>query len=288
MRARDASNPSNKKHVTFSGMETFLFDAYSSDNNMNEKESDTQHEETDAELNCAVEQIDLNDTELDLDESFDTFSEPIKSIETNMPENSPATYYFSYKPADSAPTTHSPDANLSSLSLLLEPAKALITKIDAHLNSDPVEQSELEQVDNKLELTTSMATETSGGGNSITCMSPVSSVQNILKKITPSRIPTKKKPKTLASCVTMTKTSQLRQNLSQQANRSESVQPKPALKPQIPKRTTSLQPSNKLVVKKEEEEPKNCQTVTTNGARTSSFIIMERIKKMSSKDVLFV
>lgn len=276
MRAKDASSVSNKKHVTFSGMETFLFDAYSSDNNMNEKDSDTQHEEeAEKELNCAVEQIDLNDTELDLDESFDTFSEPVKSIQTN---NLPATYYFSYNPVSTSPTAHSPDANLSSLSSLLEPAKALISKIES------MEQSELNLFDdNNLEIATSIATETSG--NSITCMSPVSSVQNIFKKIPPSRIPAKKKPKTLASCVTMTKTSQLRQNLSQQANRSESVQPKPALKPQVPKRTTSLQPSNKLVGNKTETaETKSSQSGTTTGARTSSFIIMERIKKMSSKD----
>lgn len=276
MRAKDATNVSNKKHVTFSGMETFLFDTYSSDNNMNEKDSDTQHEEeAEKELNCAVEQIDLNDTELDLDESFDTLSEPIKSIQTN---SLPPSYYFSYNPVNTSPTAHSPDANLSSLSSLLEPAKALISKIES------MEQAELNLVDdNKLEIATSIATET--GGNSITCMSPVSSAQNIFKKITPSRIPAKKKPKTLASCVTMTKTSQLRQNLSQQANRSESVQPKPALKPQIPKRTTSLQPSNKLADDKTETaEPKSSQSGSTTGGRTSSFIIMERIKKMSSKD----
>lgn len=266
--------------MTFSGMETYLFEAYSSDN-MNEKEeSDTQDEEP----NCAVEQIDMNDTELDLEESFDTFSGPSNyqpATHTNKEESQPDNYFYnSYNPSPGM-GMNSPDANLSSLSLLLEPAKQLISKIDAHLNSDNIEQND--QVDNKVEeATVPIADE--NNNKSMSCMSPVSSAQNIFNKITSSRIPAKKKPKSLASCVNMTKTSQLRQHLSQQANRSESAQPRASSKPQIPKRTTSLQPSNKIVGKSSESESSATRPANAGNPRTNSFIIMERIKKMASKD----
>ncbi len=78
----------------------------------------------------------------------------------------------------------------------------------------------------------------------------------------------------------MTKTSQLRRSLNKQINygRSESVKVEATNqkteRPNIPKRTTSLQPPVKTM-----ERPKDFE-IKKNVLRTNTFIILDKIKNM--------
>ena len=136
------------------------------------------------------------------------------------------------------------------------------------------------------------------------CLKPTisSNEKNVAKKtsISNDRTVAKKKPKAFSNYVSMTKTSQLRQsfNLKNQSNnRSESVQTR-RKKPDIPKRTSSLQPSNKNSESKSIEAQKSVEAKELPEKKagkppaeispslcTNSFIIMDRINKLESNSI---
>lgn len=133
--------------MTFSGKKTYLFEKYSHENLTVETLSN------DEESNVSIEIIDLDDTQHDINDSFDTSGNDSRGFESpEIPDlrfikpNSSLHFKTSNSSTSisndcTTSNSNSPDANLSSLSLLLEPAKQLISKIDAHLNSDTSDNS---------------------------------------------------------------------------------------------------------------------------------------------------
>ncbi len=102
----ETDNTSKKKHVTFSGnKETFLFEVYSSD--------------CSAGSNCEFEILDAAEGGEVKKASGDEVKVHLRYIKPND--------------ADSVRLVNSPD-EMQSLSSLLEPAKSLISKMDAQMN----------------------------------------------------------------------------------------------------------------------------------------------------------
>ena len=96
----------------------------------------------------------------------------------------------------------------------------------------------------------------------------------------PSKKPTVER--TLSQCVNMTKTSQLRRSLNKKNNssRSESVQNTP--KPNLPRRTSSLQPTDKIGTMDIKNSVTTRTESTVDRLRTGSFVVLDKIMKMKT------